>query len=153
MPIVRVYQCAECNHRLEVTLSAEQWDDPPPDCPNCAMVTQQEFRPVAIRGHQARIRDAANKFTEDVIGNDYKVGDINRDHHRGSTPKTRYKDANPQTDSSWGIANEALQAAVSAGRETRMKYGSGLYILQQNLKSGAEPDLIAASKRRSPRIW
>ena len=150
MPIVRVYQCEQCNHRLEVTLSAEQWDDPPPDCPNCAQVTQQDFRPFAIGGSVA---GKANKLTEDIIENDYKVANIHRDRHEGAAPKTRYKDANPQTDSSWGIANEALQAAVSAGRETRMRYGSGLDILQQNLKSGVEPDLIAASKRRSPRIW
>jgi hypothetical protein len=52
----------------------------------------------------------------------------------------------------WGIAREALEAAVAGGRQTRLKYGSGLDVLQANLKSGAQPDLIELSKRRSPRV-
>jgi hypothetical protein len=51
----------------------------------------------------------------------------------------------------WGIAREVLEAAVAGGRKTRLKYGSGLDVLQDNLKSGAQPDLIELSKRRSPR--
>ena len=35
MPIVRTYACPECNHYMRVTLSMEQADDPPPDCPRC----------------------------------------------------------------------------------------------------------------------
>jgi hypothetical protein len=59
--------------------------------------------------------------------------------------------------SSWSIAREALElgemfeAAVASGRQTRLKYGSGLDVLQANLKSGAQPDLIELSKRKSPR--
>jgi hypothetical protein len=52
----------------------------------------------------------------------------------------------------WGIAREVLEAAVAGGRQTRLKYGSGLDVLQANLKSGAQPDLIELSKRRSPRV-
>ena len=51
----------------------------------------------------------------------------------------------------WGIAAEVLEAAVVAGRQTRLKYGSGLDVLQADLKSGAQPDLIELSKRRSLR--
>lgn len=54
--------------------------------------------------------------------------------------------------SSWGIPREVLEAAVVAGRQTRLNYGSGLNDLQDNLKSGAQPDLIELSKRKSPRI-
>jgi hypothetical protein len=45
-----------------------------------------------------------------------------------------------------------LEAAVTEGRQTRLKYGSGLDVLQAHLKSGAQPDLIELSKRRSPRV-
>src|SRR5262249_28079954 len=53
---------------------------------------------------------------------------------------------------SWAITKEVLEAVVAAGRQTRLKYGSGLEVLQDNLKSGAQPDLIELSKRRSPRL-
>jgi hypothetical protein len=42
---------------------------------------------------------------------------------------------------------------MAAGRQTRLKHGSGLDILQANLKSGVEPDLIEVSKRRAMRVW
>jgi hypothetical protein len=48
--------------------------------------------------------------------------------------------------SSWDIARELLEAAVADGRQTRLKYGSGLDVLQ------ALPKLIELSKRRSPRV-
>jgi hypothetical protein len=53
----------------------------------------------------------------------------------------------------WGFASEALEAAVAIGRQSRLTYGSGLDVLHDNLTSGAQPDLIELSKRRSPRVW
>jgi hypothetical protein len=35
----------------------------------------------------------------------------------------------------------------------RLKYGSGLDVLQHNIKTGAEPDLVEISKRRAMRVF
>jgi len=37
MPILRTYACETCAHMIEVTLRADEWDQPPPPCPQCAM--------------------------------------------------------------------------------------------------------------------
>lgn len=153
MPIVRTYQCAECFHRMELTLSSEQWDDPAPECPVCArQQMQQEFRPVAIGGSNI---GKAHAIAEDIAANDYHVADMQREHRPEGTPKVRYKDAasTPAQAGTWGAASEAMNMAVAAGRETRLKHGNGLDVLQQALKSGAQPDLIENSKRRGIRIY
>jgi DNA-directed RNA polymerase subunit RPC12/RpoP len=152
MPIVRSYMCNECAHQMTVTLSQEQWDDPPPECPECQRRQMtQDFKPVALGGSP---RARAEKLTEDILEKDYHVGDIQRDNRKQAIPKVRYQDAGrPANASTWGIAREALEGAVQSGRKTRLKHGSGLDILQQNLKSGAEPDLIELSKRRAMRVW
>lgn len=151
MPIVRSYMCPECAHTLTVTLTAEEWDAPPPICPRCNAYDfqepmQQEFKPPGIINHSPRSK--AEKITEDILAKDYNVTNMQRDHRPESTP-TRVSYAN----STWGVAREALEAAISSGRQTRLKHGSGLDILQQNLKSGAEPDLIELSKRKAMRVW
>ena len=65
MPILRTYQCPECNHRLDVTLTAEQWEHPAPSCPMCdAREMGQEFRPPAIGGS---VRSQATRIAEDII--------------------------------------------------------------------------------------
>ena len=152
MPIVRTYQCIECFHRVELTLSAEEWDNPPPACPRCSVITQQEFKPFAIGGS---VSGKANAITEDILANDYHVADIKREGRQQGTPSVRYKDAAtvPAQSGSWGATNQALEQAVVLGRQSRLQHGSGLDILQANLKSGAEPDLIANSKRRAIRIY
>lgn len=149
MPIVRSYMCPVCAHQMSLTLTPEQWDDPAPECPECQRhAMQQDFKPVAIGGSP---RSKAEKVTEDILQNDYQVADVQRDHRDQSTPKVNYK-SGPNA-SSWGIAREALESAVAAGRQVRQQHGSGLDILQANLKSGAEPDLIELSKRRAMRIY
>ena len=154
MPIVRTYACPECNSFMEVRLRADEWDAPPPPCPRCTARLRQQFRPIATVRPEGSARDGANKFVEDVISNDYGVANIFRDRHEGAKPKVQYKDqGTPAQAATWGVANGVLQNAIAAGRESRLKYGSGLDVLQANLKSGIEPDLIEASKRRSPRIW
>jgi hypothetical protein len=66
----------------------------------------------------------------------------------------RYKDTSGTIPASqWTAAQETLQAAVASGRQTRLKHGSGLDVLQSNLKSGAEPDLIEKSKQRMIKLW
>jgi hypothetical protein len=157
MPIIRTYACPECNLMTEVTLTLEQWEDPPPDCPACAQQGMvQEFRPPAIVG-SARAR--ATAVAEDIAANDYHVADMQTDHREGSRPKVRLKDKVPNP-SDWGkagdgsvITRQALEHAMALGRQTRLRYGDGLEVLQSNIKSGAEPDLIAESKKRSARIW
>jgi putative FmdB family regulatory protein len=160
MPITRTYACPECNHMLEVVLSAEQWDDPPPSCPRCdARETQQVFKPPAIGGSA---RSRAVSIAEEIAANDYKVANIHAEGRPGGTPKVRYKDTTPGVaPSTWTgpnaaeyqLGQSALQTAISLGRETRLKYGSGLDILKHNLETGAQPDLIEQSKKKSPRIW
>jgi putative FmdB family regulatory protein len=154
MPIVRTYACEQCNHFMEVTLSAEQWDEPAPDCPACAArAMQQQFRPVAITGSPSA---RAHALAEDIAANDYHVANMGDARKEGDTPNVRYKDQSPSSlpSSTWSGVNQAtLEQAIANGRHTRLNFGSGLDILQSNLKSGAEPDLIANSKRRAMRVW
>lgn len=152
MPIRRTYACPECNHWLELTLDADQWDAPEPECPACASRTRQEFVPFGITGSTTA---RAHAIAEDIVTSDYHAADFQREWRREGTPAVRYKDQNSRTDaSSWSGVNAALEQAVAIGRQTRTRYGgSGLDILQANLKSGAEPDLIANSKRKSIRVW
>lgn len=152
MPIIKTYACPECNFWLEVTLSAEQWDDPEPECPKCTERTQQVFKPFGITGSNTA---RAHAIAEEIVTSDYHVADFQREHRREGTPSVRYKDQNSRADnSSWSGVNAALEQAVAIGRQTRARYGgNGLDILQANLKSGAEPDLIANSKRRSIKVW
>jgi len=113
---------------------------------------QQEFKPPAIVGHTARSK--AEAITEDVLRNDYHVADLNQDKYE-QTPQVRYTDSSntPSQASTWTAGQESLEQAVALGRQNRLKYGSGLDILQNNLKNGTEVDLIAASKRRAMRVW
>lgn len=151
MPIVRTYQCEDCNHRLEMMLTADDWDAPPPPCPVCAVrPMSQEFKPIAIGGSNS---SRAHAVAEDILANDYHVADMQRDKH-ARTPAVRYKDQTSTIPAStWQAANQTLEMAIASGRETRLKHGSGLDVLQANLKSGVEPDLIANSKRRAIKVW
>jgi hypothetical protein len=129
---------------MEVTLSMEQADDPPPSCPECdRRDMQQEFRPVALGGSNAA---KAHGVAERIISEDYHVADFNREHRRGGTPAVRYNDQTQKiAPAAWGAASQQLEMAISAGRETRMRYGSSLDIIQR------EPDLIKLSKERMRR--
>lgn len=159
MPIIRTYACESCFHQMEVTLTADEWDAPPPDCPRCSNETHQEFKPVAIGGSNfAR----AARLAEDIASNDYQVADMQvTAKGQGDTPKVRYKDARPEgiAPSVWGQGDgrgfnqEFLESAAAIGRQARLANGgSGLDVLHANLRSGAEPDLIELSKRRSIRV-
>ena len=155
MPIVRTYACVECNHMMEVVLSSADWDAEPPICPRCNAwdlehPMRQEFKPVAIGGSTyARAR----ALTEDIAANDYHVADMQRDKH-ASTPTVRYKDQSSTVlPSTWQAATQTLEAAIASGRDTRLRHGSGLDVLQHNLKTGAEPDRIANSKRQAIKVW
>jgi hypothetical protein len=157
MPIVRTYGCGECGRFLEVMLTLEQADDPPPDCPHCAAAPmRQEFKPIAIGGStHAR----AVKLAETIAHEDYGVADMQVDGRQGGVPKVRYKDQGTPLQqsqiSSWGADGSAIQTALALGRQTRMANGgySGVDTLQAMLKSGAQPDLIEASKRRAMKVW
>lgn len=153
MPINRSYMCPECAHRIDVVLSAEQWDAPPPSCEECdAREMQQEFHPPAIGGS---VRMQAAKITEDIIANDYNVANMQSDRRLGGRPKVRYKDetaglptANWQDTSGH---RSMLETAISIGKANRGR--DGLDILQKNIRSGVQPDLIDVSKRRSIKVW
>lgn len=160
MPITRTYACPECNHYWTVVLSAEQWDDPAPSCDACdARETQQVFKPPAIGG-SARLKAAS--IAEDIISRDFNVSNFTPGTREGDQAKVTYKDTTPGVaPSSWTgpnakqmqIGQEALESVLSLGRQTRLKYGSGLDVLQQTLKSGDLPDLYEESKKKSARIW
>ena len=152
MPIMRTYQCGECFHRMEVCLASEDWDKPPPECPACAMRDmQQEFKPPAIGGS---IQARAIAIAEDIAATDYNVSNMHFDRRQGGTPKVAYKDQSPaQTASNWQAHQNILETAVAAGKQMRLKHGSGLDILQAGLKSGTQPDLIAESKKRAIKVW
>lgn len=153
MPIVRTYGCGECNHVFEITLTADQWDAPPPDCPMCvSRPMQQEFRPIAINGSPSA---RAHAIAEDIATTDYQAADFQREHRSEGTPKVRYRDQKPDIPpSTWsGMPAATLQEAISVGRHTRINYGSGLDALQSGLKNGTIPDLIANSKKRAMRVY
>jgi predicted nucleic acid-binding Zn ribbon protein len=151
MPITRTYGCNECGHFIELTLTMDQVDDGPPDCPHCAVATVQEFRPVAIGGSA---RGRATDLAQAIAREDYGVADMQRDHRLESVPKIRYRDQGTALQAAaWGATGGMLEQAVAIGRETRLRHGSGLDILQNALKSGDQPDLIENSKRRSMRVW
>ena len=157
MPIVRTYGCGDCGHFLDVTLSMEQVDDPPPDCPHCASVaTQQIFKPVAIGGSTV---GKAVRMAETIAAEDYGVADMQHDTRAGGTPKVRFKDQGTAMQQaqlgSWGVPGGTLDTAVALGRQTRLANGgySGVHTLQAMLKSGEQPDLIENSKKRAMRVW
>jgi hypothetical protein len=152
MPIVRTYQCEDCFHRIEVTLEAHQWDDPPPPCPACATrPMQQEFKPPGIIGSP---RSKAVKMAETIASEDYGVSDFHAEGKEGHAAKHRLKDQPaPISPSTWTANMETIATAAAQGRKTRMEGGDGLDILQRALKSGDQPDLIAESKKRMARIW
>jgi hypothetical protein len=145
---------------IEVVLSAEQWDDPPPSCPMCERrAMQQEFKPPAITGSpHAR----AVAIAQDIAEKDYQVANIHAEGRQGGRPKVTYKDSTPGVaPSTWTgpnaktmqLGQEALETAIAIGRQTRLKHGNGLDILKHTLESGAQPDLIEMSKKKSARIW
>lgn len=163
MPIVRTYQCGACFDRLEVTLTADQWDAPAPECPTCSRSTHQEFSPPRINGSpHAR----ASAIAEGIAERDFGVSNMRRDQRPGSTPQVEYRDdmmgvpkrqarpvGPPAPASTWGASAAAVEQAAAIGRDTRIRFGNGLDVLQSALKTGAQPDLIEASKRRSARVW
>lgn len=156
--IMRTYQCPNCFHRIEVALSADEWDAPPPSCEACdAHDMEQEFKPPAIGGS---VRSRARGIAEDIVANDYNVANIQFDGRQGGTPKVRYKDQTPNLPAAaWQNAQQTVQQAIDLGRQhRRTRYssgpqGNGLDVLAGALQSGEQPDLIAASKRRAIKVW
>ena len=152
MPIVRTYACPECNHMMDVVLSADDWDAPPPDCPACEQrEMRQEFRPVAIGGSN---RARAVAVAQDIAANDYGVADMKVEGKQGGKPTVRYKDQTTTLPSSnWTSPHGVFEQAIAIGRQTRLQHGSGLDVLQHALKTGAQPDLIAESRKRMIKVW
>jgi DNA-directed RNA polymerase subunit RPC12/RpoP len=157
MPIVRTYGCGDCGRFIEVTLTMEQVDDPPPECPHCAArAMRQEFKPIAIGGSTV---GKAVKLAETIAAEDYGVADMQHDTRHGGRPKVRYKDQGNTMQqaqvSTWGVPGNALETAMAIGRQTRMANGgySGVDTLQRMLKDGTQADLIEVSKQRSMRVW
>lgn len=153
MPIIRTFACLNCGKFIEQTLTLEQADEGPPDCPYCeGAEMERQFKPFGITGsNNAR----AHSIVEDIVANDYHAADFQREWRREGIPAVRYKDQGASTPaSSWNGVQGALEQAVAIGRQTRNRYGgTGLDVLKANLKSGAEPDLIANSKKQSIKVW
>jgi hypothetical protein len=138
---------------MEVILTPEEWQNPPPSCEMCdARQMHQEFKPPAIGGS---VRGRATRLAENIIANDYNVANFQSDRRQGGRPKVTYKDETgglPQA--SWQDTSghrSMLETAISIGKANRGR--DGLDILQRNLASGAQPDLIEASKRKSIKVW
>lgn len=150
--IRRTYMCPECSHRMEVILTPEEWDSPPPSCQACdARQMNQEFHPPAIGGS---VRARATRLAENIIANDYNVANFQSDRREGGTPKVRYKDqSDTALPAAWQKAahREMLETAIGIGKANRGR--DGLDILQRNIRAGVQPDLIETSKRRSIKVW
>ena len=155
MPIVRTYMCNDCARMFTVTLALSQADDPPPDCPTCSARTRQEYQPVAVHGVKARNADDARKMAEKIAVEDYGVENMNIKNYEGEPNKVTYKQpaAPPLGPSTWGATSDTIAGALAEGRAMRRQYGSGLDVLARNLETGAQPDLIEVSKRRSMKVW
>jgi hypothetical protein len=161
MPIRRTYACPECNHYWEIELTLDQADAPAPDCPRCIAYDlqttgQQQFKAPGIVNSSPQSR--ANAVAEDILANDYHVANMQRDHRAESRPsRVRYKDqSGPTLPSTWGSSTHVpvtLGDALAIGRQNRKEFGTGLDVLQANLKSGAQKDLIEVSKQRSAKVW
>lgn len=153
MPIVRTYGCDRCGHFTEVTLTFAQADDPPPDCPHCAVATVQEFKPLAIVGS---IKARAADLAQTIAHEDYHATDIEVDYRQESVPKVRFKDQTSSAPPSvWTGGNAMLAQALAFGRQARMQSGgeSPIESLKRSIANGSQPDLIEVSKRRAMRIW
>ena len=156
IPIVRTFGCEQCGHFLEVTLTMDEVDSPPPDCPHCATQTVQEFKPFAIGGSTV---GKAVRLAETIAAEDYGVANMQHDTRQGGRPKVRYKDQGNDMQqaqmSTWGAPGNMLAQAAAIGRQTRMESGgfNGVDLLQKMLKDGTQPDLIEASKRRAMKVW
>lgn len=158
MPIARSYMCGECGHRIEVVLSADDWDAPPPSCEACeSRSMNQEFKPPAIGGSMS---SKAHAIAEDIMANDYNVANARFDNRQGATPKVRYKDqTGALPPAAWANAQAQLTQAIDIGRAHRQhRYesgpqGNGLDVLKAALASGEQPDLIANSKKRAIKVW
>ena len=143
---------------MDVTLSAEEWNAPPPSCPACdAADVGQEFKPPAIGGS---VRMKAAAIAEDIMANDYNVANFQSDRREGGTPKVRYKDQTSAiAPAAWANAQAQLAQAIDIGKAHRQhRYangpqGNGLDVLQAALRTGEQPDLIAASKKRAIKVW
>jgi hypothetical protein len=140
---------------MEVVLAPEEWNAEPPWCPKCTEANmRQEFRPPNIGGSHGF---KAAELAQTIAREDYGVADMQSDRRVGGKPKVRYKDETgtikEAAQSTWSVGGDAMQTALAIGRETRLKHGSGLDVLQQALKSGAQPDLIELSKKRSMKVW
>src|SRR5215472_15153671 len=129
MPIHRTYACDRCAHMIEVVLRADEWDQPPPSCPQCAMRMGQEFRPVAIGGSA---HGCAAAIAADIAAKDSHVADMKMDRGEGAVPQVRFKDTLPASASAstWGANREMLESAIASGRAARQQYGSGLDVLK-----------------------
>jgi hypothetical protein len=145
MPVRRTLGCYDCGRSWDVTLTAQQVDDPLPSCPYCHNQTHQEFKAPAIRGEAARNRAATDRRREDIAVNDMGVADFNTSGMReGDVPKVRYKDSGPP--SSWVTPNaEMIQGGAQFGRQIRRELGGfdGVDMIK------GQPDLIEISKRRA----
>lgn len=150
-------------YQYEATLTPDQWDQPPPECPQCqAHLMGQVFTPPHINGSNYA---KASAMAEKIAAEDYGVSNITRDHRMESTPKVAYRDdmmGQPigkgrdwvsDTQSTWGTSSAAFQQAAANGRRMRRQFGDGLDVLKSTLASGAQPDLLAASKRRAMRVY
>ena len=148
--ILRTYMCGDCGYRIDAELSSDQWNAEPPDCPQCSVTPLvQEFKPPAIGGSNIA---RATEIAHTIAAEDYNVADIQSPSRSGRS--VRYRDqTGPEAPSTWSMQSGALQQAIAIGRETRLRHGNGLDILQGALKSGAQRDLIADSKARSIKVW
>jgi hypothetical protein len=138
-----------------VTLTAEEWEKPPPSCEACdRRQMDQEFKPPAIGGS---VRSRAAAITESIIANDYGVANFQSEHRQGGTPKVRYKDQTASVlPSDWQAAGHKamLESAIAIGKQTRRQFGpDGLDMLKRGIESGTQTDLIEASKRKAIKVW
>jgi len=111
----------------------------------------QDYKPPAIVG-STRARAVAE--AERIAAEDYGVSNMWIEGKEGVRNKVEYKEkAKVFPPSAWNGNREVLEGAIAVGRQTRQQYGSGLDVLQNALKSGAQPDLIENSKRRMKDRW
>lgn len=141
MPI-RTYGCPDCGGVLEVVLTMAEWEAPPPDCPNCAAATEQQFKPFAVGG-SAQVRAA--KIAQEIAEKDLGLTNFELGRH-GAPAAPGYGHQAPKPPP--GIDSQAVLKSMLGSGQAQIDPSRGgrgfsaLRQLQDGIRDGTVPDLV-----------
>lgn len=164
----RSFRCPDCGHLETVTLSSDQWDAEPPDCPVCTSADyHQEFVAPGILGvrtaamhmaervaeaQEAHQRDSGIKAAEEAM----KAENFTREAKRIVEHARELGQLQPMvTDTGIGrtsavpINSPVVQAAIASSRAERQATGalSPAEALITDIRTGKAPDMWQRFRR------